>query len=98
MRSFVSDDVLSCYFIASCNVRVMLQVTEEQKLYPSPTSSLTDNHLALFEFVGRILGKAVYEVTHQVFFLSLLFAFCVMNHWVANLYTYLPKHIRFDTH
>jgi len=38
------------------------QVTDEQKLYPSPTSFLQDSHLALFEFVGRMLGKAVYEV------------------------------------
>ena len=43
------------------------QVTEEQKLYPSPTSYLQDSHLALFEFVGRMLGKAVYEVCVGVF-------------------------------
>uniref|UniRef100_A0A8R1I4I3 Ubiquitin-protein ligase E3B n=1 Tax=Caenorhabditis japonica TaxID=281687 RepID=A0A8R1I4I3_CAEJA len=29
--------------------------------YPSPTSSLHDDHLALFTFVGRMLAKAVYE-------------------------------------
>ncbi|KAJ3092867.1 Ubiquitin-protein ligase E3B [Quaeritorhiza haematococci] len=28
---------------------------------PSPTSNIHANHLALFEFVGKILGKALYE-------------------------------------
>jgi len=36
--------------------------TASQRLYPSPNSELADpNHLRLFEFVGRMLGKAVYE-------------------------------------
>lgn len=30
-------------------------------LYPSPSSSVHEDHLALFQFVGRILAKAVYE-------------------------------------
>ncbi|KHJ90049.1 HECT-domain protein [Oesophagostomum dentatum] len=30
-------------------------------LYPSPTSSVHEDHLALFQFVGRMLAKAVYE-------------------------------------
>jgi len=30
-------------------------------LYPSSTSSIHENHLALFQFVGRMLAKAVYE-------------------------------------
>nr|XP_006818077.1 PREDICTED: ubiquitin-protein ligase E3B-like [Saccoglossus kowalevskii] len=47
----------------------------EQRLYPSPTSYIQDNHLQLFEFVGRMLGKAVYEgivveVPFASFFLS----------------------------
>uniref|UniRef100_T1IRU6 Ubiquitin-protein ligase E3B n=1 Tax=Strigamia maritima TaxID=126957 RepID=T1IRU6_STRMM len=40
----------------------LFKVTSEERLYPSPTSSLHDNHLQLFEFIGRMLGKAVYEV------------------------------------
>uniref|UniRef100_A0A0R3S056 Ubiquitin-protein ligase E3B n=1 Tax=Elaeophora elaphi TaxID=1147741 RepID=A0A0R3S056_9BILA len=31
------------------------------QLFPSPTSDLHENHLALFQFVGRMLAKAVYE-------------------------------------
>jgi ubiquitin-protein ligase E3 B len=41
----------------------LFRVTGEERLYPSPTSYMQDNHLQLFEFVGRMLGKAVYEVT-----------------------------------
>ena len=31
-------------------------------LYPSPSSHIHENYLSLFEFVGKMLGKAVYEV------------------------------------
>ncbi|CAB3994760.1 Ubiquitin- ligase E3B [Paramuricea clavata] len=55
----------------------LFKLTENQRLYPSPTSCIHDNHLALFEFVGKMLGKAVYEgivvdVPFAPFFLSLL--------------------------
>lgn len=40
----------------------LFKTTSEQRLYPSPTSFVNENHLQLFEFVGRMLGKAVYEV------------------------------------
>lgn len=53
----------------------LFKATSEHKLYPSPLSFIQDNHLALFEFVGRILAKAVYEgivveVPFASFFLS----------------------------
>ena len=49
--------------------------SSDERLYPSPTSHLTDNHLALFEFVGKMIGKAVYEgivvdVPFALFFVS----------------------------
>lgn len=55
----------------------LFKTTHDQRLYPSPTSHMQDNHLALFEFVGRMLGKAVYEgivvdVPFAMFFLSQL--------------------------
>lgn len=40
----------------------LFKATSEERLYPSPTSYVQENHLQLFEFVGRMLGKAVYEV------------------------------------
>lgn len=53
----------------------LFKATSEERLYPSPTSYLQDNHLQLFEFVGGMLGKAVYEgivvdVPFASFFLS----------------------------
>ncbi|XP_018332140.1 ubiquitin-protein ligase E3B isoform X2 [Agrilus planipennis] len=53
----------------------LFKITSEERLYPSPTSYLQENHLQLFEFVGRMLGKAVYEgivvdVPFASFFLS----------------------------
>ncbi|KAL3269176.1 hypothetical protein HHI36_008261 [Cryptolaemus montrouzieri] len=53
----------------------LFKTTSEERLYPSPISYLQDNHLGLFEFVGRMLGKAVYEgivvdVPFASFFLS----------------------------
>ena len=38
------------------------QTNSESRLYPSATSHLNPNHLSYFEFLGRLLGKAVYEV------------------------------------
>lgn len=35
----------------------LFRTTSEERLYPSATSSLHDNHLQLFEFIGRMLGK-----------------------------------------
>lgn len=37
----------------------------DERLYPSPTSYIHENYLQLFEFVGKMLGKAVYEVRQQ---------------------------------
>lgn len=53
----------------------LFRLTSEQCLYPSPTSKLHDDHLSLFMFVGKMLGKAIYEgivvdVPFALFFLS----------------------------
>ncbi|XP_037932365.1 ubiquitin-protein ligase E3B [Teleopsis dalmanni] len=55
----------------------LFKITSDERLYPSPISYVQDNHLQLFEFVGRMLGKAVYEgivvdVPFASFFLSQL--------------------------
>lgn len=52
------EETLKKVFDPSLN---LFRMTSENRLYPSPTSSLTENHLQLFEFTGRMLGKAVYE-------------------------------------
>lgn len=55
----------------------LFKTTTDQRLYPSPSSYMQENHLQLFEFVGRMLGKAVYEgivvdVPFASFFISQL--------------------------
>lgn len=40
----------------------LFQVTDsEQQLYPSASSFYLEDHLRMFEFVGKLIGKAVYE-------------------------------------
>lgn len=52
------EETISKIFDPSLN---LFKTTDEQKLYPSPTSFVQDDHLQLFNFVGKMLGKAVYE-------------------------------------
>ena len=44
--------------------RGLFLTTARQHLYPSPASASADpTHLALFEFIGRALGKSIHERT-----------------------------------
>ncbi|KAK3084530.1 hypothetical protein FSP39_014813 [Pinctada imbricata] len=52
------EETITKVFDPSLN---LFRVTSEQKLYPSSTSYIQENHLTLFEFVGKCLAKAVYE-------------------------------------
>lgn len=66
------EETIKSVFDPSLN---LFKTTTDQRLYPSPTSHMQENHLQLFEFVGRMLGKAVYEgivvdVPFAMFFLS----------------------------
>lgn len=66
------EDTIQRVFDPSLN---LFRSTSEQRLYPSPTSRLHEEHLSLFNFVGKMLGKAVYEgivvdVPFATFFLS----------------------------
>ncbi|XP_078277449.1 ubiquitin-protein ligase E3B [Rhinoraja longicauda] len=63
----------------------------DERLYPSPTSYIHENHLQLFEFVGKMLGKAVYEgivvdVPFASFFLSQ-----VLGHHHSALYSSIDE-------
>lgn len=74
----------------------LFKVTSENRLYPSSSSSLQENHLLLFEFVGRMLGKAVYEgivvdVPFASFFVS---QFCGQTGGI--LYSWLDELASFD--
>ncbi|CAL8096106.1 unnamed protein product [Calicophoron daubneyi] len=52
------EETLHRVFDPSLN---LFRVTSDQRLYPSPTSQVQENHLLLFEFLGKMLAKAVYE-------------------------------------
>uniref|UniRef100_A0A2P2I5M6 Ubiquitin-protein ligase E3B n=1 Tax=Hirondellea gigas TaxID=1518452 RepID=A0A2P2I5M6_9CRUS len=39
----------------------LFKMSSENQLYPSPSSVLTENHLELLEFTGKMLGKALYD-------------------------------------
>jgi hypothetical protein len=42
--------------------RGLWQATKQQELYPSPTQYATESHqLNWYQFIGRVLGKALYE-------------------------------------
>ncbi|XP_028680404.1 ubiquitin-protein ligase E3B [Erpetoichthys calabaricus] len=63
----------------------------DERLYPSPTSNIQENHLQLFEFVGKMLGKAIYEgivvdVPFASFFLSQ-----VLGHHHSTFYSSIDE-------
>nr|XP_022345739.1 ubiquitin-protein ligase E3B-like [Crassostrea virginica] len=69
----------------------LFKVTTEQKLYPSSTSSIQENHLHLFDFVGKMLAKAVYEgivvdVPFAPFFLTQ-----ILQHHQSTMYSPLDE-------
>jgi len=65
--------------------------TSEERLYPSPTSHITDNHLDLFEFVGKMIGKAVYEgIVVDVPFAS-FFLTQILGHDHSAMYSYIDE-------
>ncbi|XP_041977850.1 ubiquitin-protein ligase E3B [Aricia agestis] len=69
----------------------LFRATSEERLYPSPTSGVQENHLQLFEFIGRMLAKAVYEgivvdVPFASFFLSQ-----VLGQTQAALYSWIDE-------
>eukprot|EP00049_Salpingoeca_infusionum_P019197 m.360737 g.360737 ORF g.360737 m.360737 type:complete len:1077 (-) comp19151_c0_seq1:4333-7563(-) len=39
----------------------LFKITEDNKLYPSPSSSVQEQHIRLFEYLGRMLGKMLYD-------------------------------------
>ncbi|XP_028967961.1 ubiquitin-protein ligase E3B [Galendromus occidentalis] len=70
----------------------LFKMTNKQTLYPSPTSYFNENHLELFEFVGKMLGKAVHErivvdVKFATFFLSQILG----HHRNFQYYSYIDE-------
>lgn len=73
------EDTIKRIFDPSLN---LFKVTSEQRLYPSPTSHVHENHLSLFEFVGKMIGE--FSVLSRVYFIfQIVFTFresCVRRH------------------
>ena len=45
--------------LAQLRIDILFCTTSEEKLYPTPLSYIPDNHLNLFVFVGKMIGKVV---------------------------------------
>uniref|UniRef100_A0A8C2SIC7 Ubiquitin-protein ligase E3B n=1 Tax=Capra hircus TaxID=9925 RepID=A0A8C2SIC7_CAPHI len=60
----------------------------DERLYPSPTSYIHENYLQLFEFVGKMLGKAVYEgIVVDVPFASFFLSHQLLGHHHSVFYS-----------
>ena len=82
------EETIKKVFDPSLNLFV---TTPEERLYPSPLSHLTDNHLDLFEFVGKMIGKAVYEgIVVDVPFAS-FFLTQILGHDHTSMYSYFDE-------
>ncbi|XP_052798070.1 ubiquitin-protein ligase E3B-like [Mya arenaria] len=82
------EETINRVFDPSLN---LFKVTSEQKLFPSSTSYIQENHLHLFEFVGKMLAKAVYEgiiveVPFAPFFLTQ-----ILGHGTSSTYSSLDE-------
>jgi len=68
----------------------LFKVTEDGLMYPNPSSKMAhgDMSIKLFEFLGRILGKALYEgITIQPQFAHLFLSFLKGDHTFLHLLT-----------
>lgn len=82
----------------------LFQLTDEQQVYPSSCSYFMDDHLNMFEFVGKLIGKAVYEghvidVQFAPFFLRQIIGGCNNSNYsfvddLASLDKQLYKNLR----
>lgn len=50
--------LLTCFKV---NTMYFIKLTDDQLLYPSSSSYYVEDHLQMFEFAGKLIGKAVYE-------------------------------------
>lgn len=99
------EETITRVFDPSLN---LFKTTSDERLYPSPISFVQDNHLQLFEFVGRMLGKAVYEgivvdVPFASFFLSQLLGQTQHTHYscldeLSSLDNELYRNLTFIKH
>jgi ubiquitin-protein ligase E3 B len=78
------EDIITKAFNPDLN---LFKLSNEERLYPSPTSHVNPNHLSYFEFMGKLLGKAVYEgIVLDIPFAS-FFLRQVLGHHHRTLYS-----------
>ncbi|ORY66710.1 HECT-domain-containing protein [Neocallimastix californiae] len=81
----------------------LFKTTTEGYCSPSPTSYIQENYLAIFEFIGKILGKALYEAIvidfpfAQFFYAKLLSRFNTLDD-LPSLDPQLYKNLTFLKH
>ena len=69
----------------------LFKATPDQKLYPNPAAaSIEPSAFALFEFVGKMVGKALYEVrSSRKLLAGGMLSWNVLGHW----YNYIVLHL-----
>jgi ubiquitin-protein ligase E3 B len=66
------EDICKRAFASDFN---LFRTTDDGNCVPSPTSYIHEDYLKLFEFVGRIFGKALYEgITIDIPFATFVYA------------------------
>lgn len=58
-RLKVTDEKREAFHLPALPILLPADTSGDERLYPSPTSYIHENYLQLFEFVGKMLGKAV---------------------------------------
>ena len=59
--------------------------TSGQLLTPNPASHIVTNHVQYFHFIGKMLGKALYEVAIILLLIPLMQYYCT----ILNIYILL---------
>lgn len=94
-KEFLEETIKAAF---NPELNLFREIPETRLLYPSSTSGVHENHLQLFEFVGRMLGKACYdgivtEVPFAYFFLNTLLGRNNGFDELATLDPYLTKNL-----
>eukprot|EP01134_Creolimax_fragrantissima_P006575 CFRG6575T1 len=94
-KEFLEDVV-----VAAFDAELGLFASTDNRMYPSVLSGVQPDHLELFQFVGRMLGKAVYEGLIEDVFLAHFFLNKILGRYnfrneLPSLDAELDKNLRF---
>ena len=71
------------------------QANSHGHLYPSPSSHIHENYIMLYEFVGKMLGKAVYEVRVMINWFIEIIRHLLVVYLTAMITNFIP--VRYTT-